>query len=79
MGRSYIPFPGGCSSNLNRKVKCGRYSLIDDMTITTVPILLGAGRRLFDTLPSDMKLRLVSHRAFEFGFTQSTYSARTDA
>jgi dihydrofolate reductase len=56
-----------------------RDSLIDDMTITTVPILLGGGRRLFDTLPSDMKLRLVSHRAFEFGFTQSTYSARTDA
>ncbi len=54
-----------------------RDGLIDDMTITTIPILLGSGRRLFGTLPGDMKLHLTSSKAFEFGFMQSTYLART--
>jgi dihydrofolate reductase len=54
-----------------------REGLIHDMTITTIPILLGSGRRLFDTLPSDMKLRLASSRSFEFGFTQATYHCTT--
>jgi dihydrofolate reductase len=54
-----------------------RDGLIDDMTITTIPILLGSGRRLFGTLPGDTKLHLASSKAFEFGFTQSTYLTRT--
>ncbi|NWF82182.1 MAG: dihydrofolate reductase [Chloroflexi bacterium] len=56
-----------------------RERLIHDMTITTIPILLGSGRRLFDTLPREMKLRLASSKSFEFGFTQATYLACADA
>ncbi len=50
-----------------------REGLIDDLTITTIPILLGAGRPLFGTLLADVPLRLVSSRAYPFGFVQSTY------
>ena len=53
--------------------------LIDKFTITTIPVLIGVGRPLFGSLPSDVKLRLVHSKAYEFGFTQTTYLARTDA
>jgi dihydrofolate reductase len=48
--------------------------LIDQLTVTTIPVLLGAGRRLFGKSSGDMKLKLVTSRAYEFGFVQSTYS-----
>lgn len=53
--------------------------LIDKITVTTVPILIGEGRPLFGPLASDMKLRVVHSRAFEFGFIQTTYLANTVA
>ncbi|WP_341908779.1 dihydrofolate reductase family protein [Polaromonas sp. YR568] len=52
--------------------------LIDELTVTTIPVLLGAGRRLFGELPGDMKLRLVSSKAYDFGFVQTTYRAQRD-
>lgn len=47
--------------------------LINQITITVIPILLGAGRPLFGPLGHDQKLRLISSHAYEFGFVQSTY------
>jgi dihydrofolate reductase len=47
--------------------------LIDQITLTTVPVLLGSGRRLFGSLADDQALQLVSSRAYPFGFVQSTY------
>jgi dihydrofolate reductase len=47
--------------------------LIDDLTITVIPILLGSGRPLFGALPADRKLALESSKAYDFGFVQSTY------
>jgi dihydrofolate reductase len=47
--------------------------LIDRITVTSVPVLLGAGRRLFGSLPNDLALQLESSRAYPFGFVQSTY------
>jgi dihydrofolate reductase len=48
--------------------------LIDDMTITRVPILLGAGRPLFGTLPHDVVLTHFETNAYPSGFVQSRYA-----
>jgi dihydrofolate reductase len=50
-----------------------RASLLDDITITVVPLLLGAGRPLFGPLAQDVELTLMHSRAYDFGFVQSTY------
>ncbi|WP_456282049.1 dihydrofolate reductase family protein [Cupriavidus sp. JZ107] len=50
-----------------------REGLIADMVITTVPVLIGAGRPLFGELPHDIDLALVSSRSFPSGLVQSTY------
>jgi dihydrofolate reductase len=53
--------------------------LIDRLTLTTIPVLIGQGRSLFGKMPGDAKLKLAQSKAYEFGFTQSTYLARPDA
>jgi len=50
-----------------------RAGLIEDMVITTVPVLIGAGRKLFGELPDDRDLTLVASRAFPSGLVQSAY------
>jgi dihydrofolate reductase len=47
--------------------------LVDEMTITLIPVLLGAGRPLFGPLQADKRLSLLASRAFEFGFVQNRY------
>ena len=47
--------------------------LINDLTITVIPILLGKGKSLFGHLEKDIVLRHISTKAYDFGFTQSTY------
>jgi len=47
--------------------------LIDEITITIIPILLGEGKPLFGPLPADIELELVESKAFEFGFVQIKY------
>ena len=47
--------------------------LVDDMVLTTVPVLLGAGRPLFGHLDKDIKLRLVACQSWPNGMVQSTY------
>jgi dihydrofolate reductase len=47
--------------------------LISDLTITTIPILLGSGQPLFGPLPEDLPLLHESIRAFSNGFVQSKY------
>jgi dihydrofolate reductase len=39
-----------------RALKAG---VLDEIQIHQIPVLLGAGRRLFDTLPSRMELEIV--------------------
>lgn len=50
-----------------------RDGLIEDMVITTVPVLIGTGRPLFGTLSRDIDLALVSSRSFPSGLVQTTY------
>lgn len=50
-----------------------RDGLIHDMTLTTVPVLLGQGRPLFGTLPADIPLTHQSTTAFPSGLVQTTW------
>ena len=56
-----------------------RAGLLDDITITVIPILLGAGRPLFGPLARDVELTLMQSYAYEFGFVQSTYRVEAAA
>ncbi|MCL4836858.1 MAG: dihydrofolate reductase family protein [Thermoanaerobaculia bacterium] len=47
--------------------------LIDDLTITVVPVLLGQGRPLFGPLTADVELVHLGTRSWPFGFVQSRY------
>ncbi len=47
--------------------------LIDDLTLTVVPVLIGEGIRLFSPLANDASLELVNSRAYAFGFVQLSY------
>ncbi len=48
--------------------------LVDRMTITTVPVLLGSGRRLFGPLPADRAWTIDGVRHWDNGFVQANYS-----
>jgi dihydrofolate reductase len=50
-----------------------RDALIDDLTITVIPILLGDGRPLFGPLPHEIGLQHVATRSWDFGFVQHEY------
>lgn len=47
--------------------------LIDDMTLTQIPILLGEGLRLFGSSPRDIDLELIKTAAFPSGLINTTY------
>jgi dihydrofolate reductase len=51
-------------------LECG---LIDDLTITRVPILLGSGIPLFGEMKDELPLRHVETRSFPNGLVQSRY------
>ena len=50
-----------------------REGLVDEMTITTIPILLGEGIPLFGKLDKDIKLKLARSRSWSNGMVQTTY------
>lgn len=47
--------------------------LLEEITVTTIPVLIGVGRRLFGELDADVALRHISTQAYPFGFVQSRY------
>jgi dihydrofolate reductase len=54
-------------------------NLIQEMTITRIPVLIGEGISLFGPLAHDIKLQHVSTRTFESGFVQSKYKVTNAA
>lgn len=47
--------------------------LLDDLTLTVIPVLLGGGRPLFGAVPHDVHLEHEATRSFPFGFVQHRY------
>lgn len=48
-------------------------NLINELTITLIPILLGSGRSLFGPLKHDIELHHIDTRTFDGGFVQMKY------
>jgi dihydrofolate reductase len=48
--------------------------LLREITITVIPVLLGAGRPLFAALAEEIPLRHLSTRCYPFGFVQIRYA-----
>ena len=54
--------------------------LLAEITITVIPVLLGAGRPLFSTLPAaDLWLTPLASRAYPFGFVQTHWAIQGSA
>ena len=47
--------------------------LIDELTITTIPILIGSGKPLFGRLNNDIKLQLLENTFYKNGFVKNVY------
>ncbi len=47
--------------------------LVDDMVLTTIPVLIGEGRPLFGPLEKDVSVRLIESKSWANGFVQSKY------
>jgi dihydrofolate reductase len=50
--------------------------LVDRITVTRVPVLIGQGIPLFGPLPNDLHLRHLSTRSYKGGLVQSNYDVK---
>ena len=55
-----------------------RDDLVDELTVTTIPILLGSGIPLFGHTGRDIPLRHLGTRTLAGGLVQNTYTTRQD-
>jgi dihydrofolate reductase len=67
-GAEHLYIDGGVT--IQRFLRAG---LIQHLTVTRVPVLIGEGVPLFGSLPHDVQLRHVSTRSFPTGLVQSSY------
>lgn len=52
--------------------------LIEEITLTQIPILIGDGKRLFGAIQKDIDLELIKSTPLKFGFVQSHYRLLTN-
>ncbi|MDH5858176.1 dihydrofolate reductase family protein [Lampropedia aestuarii] len=67
-GLRHLYIDGGVT--IQRFLQAG---LIDTLTITRIPVLLGSGIPLFNTAPSQQHLQLIEVHASDNGFVQERY------
>lgn len=65
-GRTHLYVDGG--RTIQEFLAAG---LVSEVTLTTIPILLGEGRGLFGPLPGDRSLELLTCRSWPCGFVQA--------
>lgn len=53
--------------------------LVDEITVTMIPVIIGDGMPLFGSIEKDISLTHVCTTAFDFGFVQTTYSVKKNA
>ncbi|QHS36203.1 dihydrofolate reductase [Alcaligenes faecalis] len=53
-----------------------RAGLVHEMILSTMPVLIGEGRRLFGSVNQDMDWRLLSSQSFPSGLVQSRYQLK---
>ena len=53
--------------------------LVNSITVTTIPVLLGKGKSLFGKLPADIRLEHKGTKTYPFGFVQNEYSTISEA
>lgn len=70
-GVKHIYIDGG--NTIQRFLAAG---LVDELTITVIPVLLGEGISLFGSIGSDVPLTYMSVKDYEFGFVQLKYAVR---
>lgn len=68
LGYQHVYLDGGLT--IQKFLEAG---LVDELTITKIPILIGSGIPLFGPLSKDVKLKHLQTNAFENGFVQSRY------
>ncbi len=68
LGLKHLYVDGGVT--IQRFLEAG---LIQHLTITRIPVLLGSGIPLFGPLPHDIRLQHVATRSFAHGMVQSEY------
>ncbi len=71
-GKQHLYIDGGIT--IQRFLQAG---LINEMTITRIPILLGDGIPLFGAIGSERPLRHITSTPFSNGFLQSTYQVKS--
>lgn len=71
-GAKHLYIDGGIT--IQRFLRAG---LINTLTITLIPVLLGEGKPLFSILDNDVKLKLINSISYEFGVVQNTYEILT--
>lgn len=54
-----------------------RAGLVHEMILSTMPVLIGEGRRLFGDVNQDMDWRLLSSQSFPSGLVQSRYQFKS--